>query len=377
MVFVSEFTEVFVEEGAMNILHVVDMISQQRAGGSAKVPYQLGEAQARLGHKVTIYASDYQAKDQLSPKGVKLVKFHCLLNFLGMRITPGMLLANFKQFDIIHLHNYRTLVNIIAANKGAPCVLQAHGSCLPLKTLVDPLHNFIWKNLILKRASAFIADAQMEIDQYVAEGADRSEVSLVPVGINFKEFTKLPARQNHSKKRVLFLGRLHPMKAPDLLAKAIKLLNREDVTLVVSSVNYGYEAEFRKLVKELGIESRVEYAGACFGKAKMREYTSADVYVMPSRYEMFGLTLLEALACGTPVIITDRCGAAPLLPPECGQVVPFDEYALAKAIAKALDDRMADSYRQYRIKWARQYDWSNLAPKVMEVYEKVLKCGRS
>ena len=104
----------------------------------------------------------------------------------------------------------------------------------------------------------------------------------------------------------------------------------------------------------------------------MKAYTNADVYVMPSRYEMFGLTFLEALACGTPVIMTDRCGAAPLLPPECGMVVPFDEYALAEMLNKVLDKDIANSYRQYRIKWAKQYDWAKIAPQVMRVYEKVL-----
>jgi len=357
----------------MNILHVVDMISQYKAGGSAKVPYQLGQAQARMGHKVTIYASDYQAEDQLPPPGVKLVKFSCWLNLLnGIRITPDMWYADFKQFDIIHLHNYRTMVNIIAASKSIPCVLQAHGSCSPIYGLTRPIHNYLWRNLVLKKCSAFIADAEMEIGQYVAEGGDRNKVELIPVGIDYNEFARLPIRHNNPKKRVLFLGRFHKIKGPDLLAKAFTLLNRDDVELRMAGIDYGFEAEVREMMRLMGVDDRVNFIGACFDADKVREYTNADVYVMPSRYEMFGLTFLEALACGTPVIITDRCGAAPLLPPECGIVVPWYESDLALAIAKALDDRMADSYRQYRINWARQYDWARLAPKVIEVYERVL-----
>lgn len=359
----------------MNILHVVDMISQQRAGGSAKVSYQLGQTQARLGHKVTIYTSDYQAKEQQPPKGVELVKFHCVLNFLGgVRVTPSMTFADFKQFDIIHLHNYRTLVNIIAVSKGVPCVLQAHGNAAPLKAgLTKPIHNYLWRDRILKRCGAFIADAEMEIGQYVAEGADRSKVSLIPVGIDYREFAKLPAWQSNTKKRVLFLGRFHKNKGPDLLAKAFKLLDRDDAILVMAGYDDGYEGALKRQIKELGIENKVDYLGPCYGKDKVNAYATADVYIMPSRRELFGLTLLEALACGTPVIITDRCGIASLLPAECGAVVPFDEQALVEAIAKALDNHIADSYRQYRIKWARQYDWGNIAPKVIEVYEKVLK----
>ena len=357
----------------MNILHVVDMISQTRAGGSAKVPFQLGEAQARLGHNVTIYSSDYNAKDQRSPKGVELVMFKCWLNlFGGVRITPTMFSADFSQFDIIHLHNYRTFVNIIAANKGVPCVLQAHGSCSPIISLATPLHNFTWRNLILNRCSAFIADAELEIGQYVDEGANRDSVSLIPVGIDYKEFRNPPKRNSDGKKRVLFLGRFHENKSPDLLVKAFALLNRDDAILQIAGYDDGCEATLKHQIKDLGIDGKVEYLGPRYGKDKVNAYTNADIYVMPSRRELFGLTFLEALACGTPVIMTDRCGAAPLLPPECGVVVPFDEYALAKAINESLDKNIANSYRQYRRNWAKQYDWAKLAPQVIKVYEKVL-----
>lgn len=357
----------------MNILHVVDMISQQRAGGSAKVPFQLGEAQARLGHKVTIFSSDYNAEKQQPPKGVELVKFKCWVNLLGgVRITPDMWHADFKKFDIVHLHNYRTFVNIIAANKNVPCVLQAHGSCQPIKSLANPIHNFTWRNLIFQRASGYIADAELEIEQYMAEGATRESIFNIPVGIDYKEFRNLPKRSTDGKKRVLFLGRFHENKGPDLLAKAFALLKRDDVTLQLAGYDDGYEVNLTQQVKDIGIESKVEYLGPRYGKDKVNAYTNADVYVMPSRRELFGLTLLEALACGTPVIITDRCGVAPLLPSECGMVVPFDEYALAEAINKALDKDIANSYREYRIKWAKQYDWAKLAPQVIRVYEKIL-----
>lgn len=356
----------------MNILHVVDMISQERAGGSAKVPYQLGEIQARMGHKVTIYSSDYNAENQQPPKGVVLVKFKSMMNLMGIRITPDMWYADFKQFDIIHMHNYRTFVNIVAASKGVPCVLQAHGSAAPMQArLTKPVHNYLWRERIVKRCSAFIADAEMEIGQYMAEGAPRGSIFNIPVGIDFREFSKLPKRLNDGKKRVLFLGRFHENKGPDLLAKAIKILNRDDVTLQLAGYDDGYEATLRNLVNELGIQA--EWEGPLYGKDKVVAYNSADIYVMPSRRELFGLTLLEALACGTPVIITDVCGVAPLLPPECGRVVPFDEHALVDAINKALNNNIASSYWGHRVKWAKQYDWVNIVPRIIEVYERVLR----
>jgi glycosyltransferase involved in cell wall biosynthesis len=361
------------KEIAMKILHVVDMISQYKAGGSAKVPFQLGEAQARLGHDVTIYTSDYEAENQVAPKGVQLVKYHCVINLLGgIRVTPGMLFADFKQFDIMHLHNYRTLVNVIAVSKGIPFVIQAHGSATKLRARISrPLYKMLWNSNIMSRAKAFIADTEMEIEHYLDQGAPRKKIYLVPVGIDSNEYKRLPVRKNNRKKRVLFLGRFHPIKAPDLLAKAFSLLDRDDTELIIAGIDYGFELELRQLIRKLDIKN-VQYLGPVYDAEKIIEYTNADVYVMPSRYEMFGLTLLEALACGTPVIITDRCGVAPLLPTECGQVVPFDEYTLAEAINKALDSHAADVYRSYRIKWAMQYSWSKIAPKVIDICKKCL-----
>jgi len=357
----------------MNILHIVDMISQERAGGSAKVPYQLGEIQVRMGHKVTIYSSDYNAENQQPPKGVELVIFKVVTTLMGVKITPDMWYADFSKFDIIHLHNYRTFVNIVAASKGIPCVLQAHGSAAPMQArLTKPIHNYLWRNRIMSRCSAFIADAEMEIGQYMTEGAPRGSIFNIPVGIDFREFSKLPSRQVGQKRMVLFLVRFHKNKGPDLLLKAVKILNRKDTFFVMAGYDDGCEEAIEQQADDMGIRSKVKFVGPLYGKDKVAAYNSADVYVMPSRRELFGLTLLEALASGTPVIITDVCGVAPLLPKECGMVVPFDEHALAQAINYALDNDSASSYRGYRVKWAKQYDWMNIAPRIMEVYERML-----
>jgi len=222
------------------------------------------------------------------------------------------------------------------------------------------------------RSNSYIADAEMEIDHYITEGAARNKIHLIPVGIDFNEFSRVERKADNSQKVILYLGRLHKLKGPDLLIKAFSLLKGNNVKLVISGIDYGFESALKSMVKDLGITDKVEWIGPCYDSQKARVYTSADVYVMPSRYEMFGLTFLEALACGTPVIMTDRCGAADLLTAECGYVVPFDETDLAYTIQAALDDNLVNKYRDYRKSWARQYDWTNLAHRHITVYEKVL-----
>lgn len=360
----------------MKILHVVDQISQTKHGGSAKVPYQLAKAQAKLGHTVTIFASDYQAQDQESPEGVKLVKFKTVASYQSLRFTPGIFFADYSNFDIVHLHNYRTLVNLLVANRlgKIPCVLQAHGNAAPIsfRKGIKPIHDFIFRNFVLKRASRLIADAELEIRHYWVEGADLNKVTVIPVGIDTDEYANLPPRQNNGHKTILFLGRLHEIKGCDLLIRAFARLERSDVRLVIAGIDYGHEAECRKLVENLGIADKVEWIGGVYSKDKLQAVVDADVFVMPSRYEMWGISFLEALACGVPVIMTDRCGAASCLPKECGIVVPFAEYNLRDAIRGMLDSDFTNEYRELRRAWVIKYDWQNIAKQTLGLYREVL-----
>jgi glycosyltransferase involved in cell wall biosynthesis len=356
----------------MKILHVVDRISQTTAGGSAKVPFQLSEAQARQGHEVTIYTSDFMAKDQVSPKGVKLVKYHNLINlFGGVRVTPGMLSADYS-FDIIHLHNYRTLVNLMTIAKARTCkiILQPHGNCQPQLSKIKPLHDAIW-GTIIKRANKIIADAPKEISLLIAEGASLDKITFIPVGLDFNEFKDLPERKPKPYKSILYLGRLDLIKGVDLLLQAFALLHNKSIRLSISGIDYGYEKAMLESIKTIGLQDRIDLVGPLYGRAKLEAYVNADVFMMPSRYEMWGITFMEALACGTPIIMTDRCGSASELSPSCGVVVPFDKVSLAGAIHDVLF--YPPGSREYRMNWVRRYDWDILSLRICDLYREALK----
>lgn len=357
----------------MKILHVIDLISLKTGGGTAQVAYFLSREQARLGHDVTIYSSDYKSRDQEPPEGVKLVKFHTAHYWLNAwSLTPKMLFANFKQFDIVHLHNYRTIVNMIAAMKGKKVILQAHGNCQAIPGVTGAIYKLLCQPFIFNRCSGYIADAPLEISHYMAEGAEPADTKIIPVGIDIHEYANLPVRNNHSKKQILYLGKMYWIKGPDLLAKAIALLDRKDIEFVVASIDFGYEATFRKLIKELNIESITNMVGSKFNQEKIQAFVDADIYVMPSYYEMWGITFMEALACGTPVLMTRECQAWAELPTYCGISVNATPKDIARALNFALDNKLAKKNRQERIEWVKKYDWPIIAKRIVEYYEKVL-----
>jgi glycosyltransferase involved in cell wall biosynthesis len=100
----------------------------------------------------------------------------------------------------------------------------------------------------------------------------------------------------------------------------------------------GTKEKLEQLAAQLGVRTRVQFAGPVFGEAKWAAYRDADVFVLPSQNENFGNTAAEALAAGTPVVVTEQCGIAPLLAEEAGLVVPHDAEALSRALERILGE---------------------------------------
>jgi glycosyltransferase involved in cell wall biosynthesis len=144
-------------------------------------------------------------------------------------------------------------------------------------------------------------------------------------------------------KLVLFLGRLSVKKSPDLLLRAFGELFKSSAGISVLLVfagpdEAGVKAQLDQLATQLGVRTKVQFAGPLFGDAKWAAYRDANVFVLPSQNENFGNTAAEAVAAGTPVIVTEQCGIAPLLADEAGLVVRHDAAALSSAIERILTE---------------------------------------
>jgi len=351
------------------------MISQTRGGGSARVPWYLAREQARLGHNVTIYSSTDRASMEDAPPGVELRLFKCVLNFMGgLRVTPTMLFTSYQHFDIVHMHNYRTIPNLIASIFDAPFVLQAHGSCLPIPEprhlkLLKTLNDKTWQNGLIKRARRLIACNDYEIEQYIAEGASREQCVRMDLGIDLAEYDNLPAKTPSAYKTILFLGKFHEIKGPDILLRAFSHLDMPNVKLVMAGWDDGYELYTRALTNTLHLDGRVEFRGFIDGPEKVQAYVDADVVVFPSRYEAFGMGIIEAAACGTPVVLTKNCAISDRIPIYCGVASPLSEMWIASCIKCALDGKEHPDIRQHRIAWARHYNWDRIAGEMVEIYQ--------
>jgi len=376
----------------MKILQVSNFLAPVH-GGSGEVPFQLSRALAKRDHHVTVYTSNLKLnRNPVFPADPDIHAFGTWLKLASFDITPGIIMKARKQirdFDVIHLHNYRTFQNIVAHHYtkkySIPYVLQAHGSLTTYfqKGLLKKVFDIIWGRQILQDAAKVFAVTGTEAEQYRSLGVNEDKIEIVPLGIDLAEFDD-PIEKGEFKKKykieddrkiVLYLGRIHKMKGLNLLAEAFADLchNRMDARLVIAGPDDGYLSTLKKIIAQLGIGDKVVFTGPLYGRDKLKAYTDADVYVLPSSYEIFGITILEAWACGKPVIVTDRCGLADVVKGQAGLVTGYDKVQLLNALSEMLDNAplRLEFGRQGRKLVEECYNWSEIAGQAERIYGEI------
>jgi glycosyltransferase involved in cell wall biosynthesis len=378
----------------VKILQAIDVFSPA-AGGSAEVAARLSGELVQRGHEVTLYATDFRLKKGYldSLPGVKAYAARNYFSPGGKPLlAPGLFTRakrELRDFDIIHLHNYPTMVNIIvhryARRYRVPYVLQAHGSLATYfqKGTLKRVYDRLWGRAILDDAAGVIAVAPPEAETYRRMGVAEAKITVIPNGVASAEFENLPPRgvfrdkyglQN--QKIIFYLGRIHVTKGLHILAGAGAglLRERDDVRLVIAGPDDGFLPALKKLIKTMKIEENTLFTGPLYGKDRLQAMIDADVFVLPSSYEIFGIAALEACLCGTPVVVTDRCGIAPEISTDMGQVIGYDENELKDALVKALaapatDEAVKVIRRQALL---TRFSWQRLAGKVEAIYRGIL-----
>jgi len=385
----------------MEILQVIPyFVPAWNYGGPVSSVYNISRELVERGHSVTVYTTDtLDSKERIKEKeetidGIKVERFRNWGNIIASKhkvfLSPTVISSarnSLRVFDIVHMHEYRTFQNSVihhyALKYRIPYILQARGSLprIMAKQKLKQIYNILWGYRLLRDASKVIALTQIEAEQYKSMGVSEGEIEVVPNGIDLAEFENLPPRGefrkkwsiNDSQKIVLFLSRINEIKGPGLLAKAFAALSKDfkDAKLVIAGPDDGYLSTLKREIKELKLEDEVLFTGLLQGRDKLEAYIDAEVYVLSSSYEIFGRTIIEACACGTPIIVTDRCGIADVIKNRAGLVVPYDKDALVKAMSDILSDekRRGEFGEGGKSLVRQQFNLSKVVENLEKIYE--------
>ncbi|WP_030174507.1 glycosyltransferase [Streptomyces sp. NRRL S-813] len=306
----------------MRLVHVVTLVSDDGAyGGPTSVATgQLEECAAR-GHEATL-VSLWQGRSPAPARiGAVALRTRPARSLLPGRFTGIMhpllvrdLWRSMGQADVVHIHAGRDLVSLaalaVAALRRKRFLAQTHGMVEPRRAAVVRLFDRVYVPLLRRARGCLVLTERERLALTQVIGPDGPALLTLPNGVR-------PDRDGaeghrHRDREVLFLARLHPRKRPESFVEMAALVHRRvpDARFTLYGADEGSLPAVRRLIASHGLTDIVSYGGALDHAEAVRAYAKAAVYVLPSVDEPFGMTVIEAMSAGTPVVCTDGCAIA-------------------------------------------------------------------
>lgn len=376
----------------MRVLQLTERYPPAVGGVEAHV-MRLSQELEKIGLEVRVVTTDLLTTDPLlhlqcdnlrsrsqniSVKRLKAYPFLPMKQALNL-VSPGML-SELGNTDIVHAHGYGhfpTYLIRLCRTLRIPCVVTTHSDA-GRPSMKKRMFDIAVPWLTIRAANRVIAISRHEKEVLIQRGVDRSKISVIPNGVDIEEFSgSKPPTSNEEIKTILYAGRIDmQQKGLDVLIRAFAILLASSgirLKLKLMGPDWARSTDkLRELARKLQVLDKVEFSGYQTRQRFVESMRSSDVFVLPSRFEPFGIVLLEALAAGVP-IVASRVGAVPEIL-ENGKFgllcMPEDEGSLAETIQHVL------THYVDAVKMAKQgsetltkYSWANIALATEKVYK--------
>jgi glycosyltransferase involved in cell wall biosynthesis len=308
--------------------------------------------------------------------------------------------TNARRFDLIHIHalwSYASSAAARAAHQAhVPFIVRPAGMLSEYtfahRAWKKRLYWHLMERATIGQATAFHATSSAEKRDILRLRPD-AIVHVIPNGVDKEAWAPEQHQLDHDARRdvacnekpvVLFMSRLHPKKGiVDLLLPAWARVSSDAVLAIAGGADAHmpeYEQLVRDTVDRLGLASKVRLLGEIPPHRRWEMYDSAQLFVLPSHSENFGIVVAEAMARGCPVVVTDQVQSCEhVMAADAGVVVPCSVPALAEALTNLLTDaRRRKKFGQSGQVYARRtFIWQQIAAKVQQMYESTIRaaCG--
>jgi glycosyltransferase involved in cell wall biosynthesis len=304
----------------------------------------------------------------------------------GRRLRPLI-----EAADVIHLHNVWEGILLQAAAgaraAGKPYVIVVNGMLDPWALSQKGLKKRLALMLAHRRmlnGSAMLHLLNEDERRLIEPLRLTAPSAIIPNGVTLEEIDPLPPRGEFLSARpelggrgyVLFLARLHYKKGLDYLADSFAILagRHPKLDLVVAGPDGGEREKFQSRVAAAGLSGRVHLVGPLYNREKIAALVDCECFVLPSRQEGFSIAVLEAMAAGAPVVLSQACHFPEAATAGAGEVVPLDAAAVAGAMDRIVSDPQRSRFgRAGRALVEAHYTWQRVAEQTIAVYGKCLK----
>lgn len=353
-------------------------------GGPARSVPQLAVAVAAHGHEVALWSPP--SGPAMLPDGARRLTgaFPAALNLWGaVDVVHDNGLWSFCHHQIARTCTTRQIRRVVSPRG------MLEPWALGQKRWKKRLAGWFYQNRDLRSASCLHATSQMEVDSIRSAGF-RNPIALIPNGVEMPPASALrppPSIINHQSSTInlpprtaLFLSRIHPKKGLLNLISAWAIIRNSEFGIRISN-NWrlvivgpdegGHLAEVRRAVADAGLQGQIEFPGEAWGEARWQFYRDADLFVLPTFSENFGLVIAEALACRVPVITTHGAPWKDLDTRQCGWWIETGVDPLVAALKQAMATSPSELHamgERGRTLVTERYSWDPIGRQMAEVY---------
>jgi glycosyltransferase involved in cell wall biosynthesis len=288
-----------------------------------------------------------------------------------------------KNLDILHDHGL-WLPNNFSSAKAAhalqiPLIVSTRGMLEPwafqYRGWKKKLMYWAWQKNVLSRAAVIHATSLREKDNLRALGL-KNPVAIIPNGVDLPELKQI---EKKDIKTALFLSRVHPVKGLMNLVKAWEKTKPHGWRVVIAGPSEaGHESEIKRAIEDAGLIDQFVFSGSIDEPLKWDFFNQADLFILPSFSENFGIVVAEALASNVPVITTKGTPWSDLITHRCGWWVDIGVDPLAEALKAAInltDAERSEMGQRGRALVREQYSWEKISEDMLRVYEWVNNGG--